>query len=116
MLALKIIEKNIKEVVMIPKMIRNLVKVEVIRHLVLILHFLEVEIEIVQSGREKITISTWSIRSTAISRTTISLTKKNQEQMINKSTEMDAKTERNYNDLSMSDFYKTSMNLFYYLS
>lgn len=96
-LALKVSRKNKREVVTIPKMIRNLVKVEVIRPLILILHILVVETEIDKIGKEKTkeVISRNQEKVLASSTIISNLTKRSRilripEQPIKIRTEMDA--------------------------
>ena len=82
---------------MILKMIRNLVKLEVIRPLILTLHILVVKTEVVKIGIEKIKEVILHNQEKVLASSTIisSLTKKclrkiNPEQMIKIRTEMDA--------------------------
>lgn len=101
-LALKVSRKNKREVVMIPKMIRNLVSVEVIRPQVQSLHILEVETEIDKIGKEKTkevishnqekVLASSTIISNLMKRSRI--LKNHREQSIKIRTEMDA-NERN---------------------
>ena len=100
-MAHKVSRKNKREVVKIPKMIRNLVKVEVIRPpQILILHILVVETEIDKIGIEKtkglVSVTLHNQEKGLASSTIIfSLMKRsrimiNPEQVIKISTEMDA--------------------------